>query len=389
MTKSKKRAARSRPRSRSRGRSGQSHHDQLCSLVRFSLDEILARSESDLREHDAWVASHRAAMRKSGVRASQKLLPRVHRLACEAAERLFLETAPEVYVIASPELNASAITDSRGSALCSLHHGVVKLLEDDELIAVIAHEFGHAGLRHFGSHVDSPESYVYGMHRSCAGEVSADRIAVAAVGEPGPLTKALIKMNCGLDATELQVDIDEVLEQFAHPENQKEEDGLDTHPELPFRHWAMARFCETDVFAALQGKQGGESFDAVEMEIEDRFHSLDDGEAFVTTSDLLHQAAAWTGTMMVAHDEEITPREFQALSDMVGRLWAEDACSYARRNGLEAVERRARQALSCLRHAGLRARRRVLGIIEEIGKRSRNHARVRKTLRFVEGLLEG
>lgn len=384
-TKKSRAGNRARPRKSRR----QSTHEQLCSLVRFSLDELPTWSEADLQERDEAIASLRTNTRKHGVRASQRLLPRVHRLACEAAERLLLKEPPEVYIVAQPDLNASALTDSKGAAFCELHHGLIKLLDDKELLAVLAHEFGHAGLRHAGREGDSFEAHILGTQRTCAGEVSADRIAVAAVGEAAPLTRALIKMSCGVDASELQIDIDAVLEQFEHPENiQEDEDGQDTHPELPFRHWAMTRFCATDVFATLQGKKGGEPFERVEAEIEDQFHALDEGLAFITTSDLLHEAIAWTGALMVARDQKITPREFRVLSEVVGRLWAEDVCEYARRNGIEAVERRARETLSRLRHAGLRTRRRVLNLVEEIGRRSRNHAKVRSTLRFANGLLQ-
>ena len=377
-----------RKKTRSRSIRKHSDHDELCSLVRFSLDEAPTWSEAEIQERDVAIASLRTETRKRGVRASQRLLPRVHRLAAEAADRLMLEAAPEVYVVAQPDFNASALTDSKGAAFCELHHGLVKLLDDDELLAVIAHEFGHAGLRHAVRGAENLAAHVFGTQRTCAGEVSADRIAIMALGEAAPLTRALIKMQCGLDATELQVDIDSVLEQFAHPENTKEdEDGPDTHPELPFRHWAMTRFCETDLFATLQGKAGGEPFDGVEEEIEDRFHSLDDGLAFVMTSDLLHEAVAWTGTLMVSRDGKVTPHEFKVLSELVGRIWAEDVCSYARRNGIEAVERRARETLGSLRHAGLRIRRRAIGIIEEIGRRSRNRAGVRSALRFCESIL--
>lgn len=370
------------PRTRSRRPSRD--HDDLCALIRFSFDEPARLSPDEVRARDEHVAKLRTTCRKGGVRASRALLPRVHRLADEAARRLLLREAPEVYVTAMPDLNAFAATDSKGHALCVVHHGLVPLLSDDELLAVLAHEFGHAGLRHGGRGDDSGAAYVYGSQRSCAGEVSADRLAVLAVGAPTVLTSALVKMTCGLSADELSIDVDAVLAQFAHPDNVDEDfDGLDSHPELPFRHWAMTRFAATDVCVAFAGGNGGEPFDAVEREIEDRFHALDEGKAFVCTSELVHQALAWLGCLMIAQDDRVTPRERQALASLVGQVWAEDVCDYARRNGLRAVDRRAREALEPLRHAGLRTRHRIRELLRELGARSRNVVRARRILGLV------
>jgi hypothetical protein len=125
----------------------------------------------------------------------------------------------------------------------------------------------------------------------------------------------------------------------------------------------------------------------VEQEIEDRFHALDEGVAFVTTSEVVHHAVAWVGCLMVAHDERITARERAALSAVVGQIWAEDACHYAQRNGLRAVERRAQEALEPVRHAGLRTRRRVRDLIRQLGAKSKNSARSRRMIALVNAVI--
>ncbi len=365
-----------------------SDHEMLCAAVRFSLDEPERFSADEQAARDADVAKVQTLSRKSSIRATRAMLPRVHRLAEHAAEALMLEDVPEVYVAAASDLNAFACTDSRGRSICVLNHGLVPLLTDEELLAVIAHEIGHAGLRHAGRTPESFLAQVYGSQRSCAAEVSADRLAVLAVGSPATLAAALVKMQCGLPTSEFQVDVDAVMQQFAHPDNVDEDfDGLDSHPELPFRYWAMTRFEQSDLFARLHGRDGGEDFDGVEQEIEDRFHALDEGVAFVTTSEVVHHAVAWVGCLMVAHDERITARERAALSAVVGQIWAEDACHYAQRNGLRAVERRAQEALEPLRHAGLRTRRRVRDLIRQLGAKSKNSARSRRMIALVNAVI--
>lgn len=359
-------------------------HAELCARVRFSLDELARLSDEELREREAAIQSMRTEVRRQGIRATPSLLPRIHRLTREACQKLQLEKEPEVYVVAHPELNALAMACKDGTPFVVLHNGLVQILDDAELLAVIAHELGHAGLRHASRAGSSYAANVYGTQRTCAGEVSADRVAMVVTGSPKPIISGLIKMSCGLGASELSVDIDAVMEQFAHPENnQEDEDGPDSHPELPFRHWALTRFAASDIFHSLMGKPGGEPFEEIEQEIEDRFHALDEGLAFRTTSDLVHEAVAWLGVMLVAHDDKVDEKERKVLGELVGRIWTEDACNYARRNGLAAVERRAREILEHLKYSGVRTRQRVTEIVREIGERSGNKAKVNETLSFV------
>lgn len=359
-------------------------HEELCARVRFSLDEHRRLSAEEQSNLDAELQKHCTQLRRNSIRATRTTLPRIQRMGEETCKLLLLESAPEIYVVSDPIPNAGVMARKDHPGVIGLNSGLIQILDDNELRAVLAHEIGHSGLRHGSSSSEGYFAGLYDTQRTCAGEVSADRVAMVATGSPTHLTTALIKMKCGLGSSELADDIEAALEHFAHPDNTDEDlDGPDSHPELPFRHWAMTRFAATDIFHSLMGRPGGEPFEQVEQEIEDRFHALDEGIAFRKTSDLVHEAVAWLGTLLVAHDEEVDERESQVLSELVGRLWAEDACNYARRNGMPAVERRAREVLDHLKHAGMRTRKRVTDIVREIGERSGNKAKVNETLALV------
>lgn len=359
-------------------------HAELCARLRFPLDEVARLDGDSLQRRDEAVQALRTQIRRQGVRASRRVTARIHHIVCEASSRLLLPTEPEVYVIASHELNAFATTSSDGSPFIVLHNGVVQVLSDDELLAVVAHELGHSGLRHAVGNDENPVSYLYATHRSAAGEVSADRIGMYACGSPATLTRGLIKLMCGLTEKDLRIDIDTILEQYLHPENVPPgEDQITTHPELPFRYWAMTRFAESDIYQSLSGRPGGKPFAEVEAEIEDRFHALDEGLAFLMTSQIVHETVAWLGILMVASDAEVTDLERATLGEFVGRIWAEDVASFVRRNGLDAARRRAVKSLEDLKHASLRTRQRVHALVRELGERSDNRARIDEMLALV------
>jgi hypothetical protein len=97
----------------------------------------------------------------------------------------------------------------------------------------------------------------------------------------------------------------------------------------------------------------------VESAIEDRFLALGGGLAFRWTVDALHEALAWIGVLLVAEDEVVTDEEHERLVQLVGMVWAEDATTYARRHGLDAVRRRAKETLQPLKAAHARTRERL------------------------------
>ncbi len=68
--------------------------------------------------------------------------PRLHEIVTDLSVRAGLETVPELYYLPSRQLNAFAVGRSKESAI-AVSSGLTKLLERDEVEAVVAHEISH------------------------------------------------------------------------------------------------------------------------------------------------------------------------------------------------------------------------------------------------------
>ena len=77
----------------------------------------------------------------SSVRVSERQFPRINALAEEACRVLDLADRPEIYVTQNPALNAGAVGAKR--PFVTLNSSLLDTLDDEETLAVIAHEIGH------------------------------------------------------------------------------------------------------------------------------------------------------------------------------------------------------------------------------------------------------
>lgn len=349
-------------------------HVELLSRLRFSLDDPAQAGSAHAERVSRVFDNLRTDTRGKSMRVSARLMPTLHRVVREACERLMLADEPETYIEQGSEPNAYAVADGKRSFIL-LNSAVVNLLEPEELCAVVGHELAHACYKH-SSRESADESDSMGtllhLERSRAQEVSADRVGLLAVSDPAFALRAELKMACGLGPRYLTPDIDAFLEQLSadDPDVDAKWDDTSTHPSFKFRFWAQRHFLESDLYRSLKSLSGGRPFAEVEAEIEDRFLGIGSGMAFRATAEALHESLAWLGMLAVAADGKVTDVERAALVDLVGRIWADDAFAYARRHGLKAVERRARETLAPLKYGGLRARQRLEQALAELVERA-------------------
>ncbi|MEM7554588.1 MAG: M48 family metallopeptidase [Cyanobacteria bacterium P01_A01_bin.84] len=94
-----------------------------------------------------WVKIREGELLGRGVKVSENQLPFVYEAAKIAAERLSMKV-PDIFVIQSPILNAFAIGFLTGRKTVVLHSALIEILERDELIAIIGHEFSHIKCHH-------------------------------------------------------------------------------------------------------------------------------------------------------------------------------------------------------------------------------------------------
>lgn len=362
-------------------------HRELLARVRFSLDQPMRLSPASEKSRAEFMRDEIARTRREFVRVTPKLLPVVHAAVLKAAERLMLPNEPQVYVESAPSPNACVIMDGDAYVI-RLSSGLVALLRPEELPAIIGHEIGHAALRHtFDLPGDDVEA-TFMLELRRAQEISADRAGLLSVDDPMLALRAEIKVACGLGEPYLAQDLDAFIEQISTPPEDHDApwEAQTTHPHLSLRFWAQQRFLESDVYRALVAKSGGIPLESIEREIEERFLGAGSSAAFRATADHVHEALAWLGILIVAEDNEVTEVERALLVEFVGRIWADDAATYARRHGLEAVRRRALETLEPLRFSAHRSRERVELALVELGSRSGQKSRADEMLKMIRGV---
>jgi hypothetical protein len=361
-------------------------HQELLARVRFSLDQPMRVSPGAEKSRAEFMRTEIARTHREFVRVTPKLLPGVHKAVLKAAERLMLPTEPQVFIESASSPNACVIMDGDRFVI-RLHSGLVALLEPDELPSIIGHEIGHAIYRHAVEIPSDEVQETFFLESRRAQEISADRAGLLAVDDPMSALRAEIKVACGLGEPYLAKDLDGFIEQISTPPEDHDApwEAETTHPHLALRFWAQQRFLESDVYLSLTGKSGGTPLEAIEREIEERFLGAGSSAAFRATADHVHEALAWLGIMIVAEDKEVTEVERALLVEFVGRIWADDAATYARRHGLEAVRRRALETLEPLRFSSPRSRDRVESALVELAKRTGHEARAGEILKLVRG----
>jgi hypothetical protein len=359
--------------------------EEIVARLRFSLDEPLPLSAEARKEFDSLVQIERRRMRSMSLQVTSRSMPDIHAMVLRVCERLKLGEEPMVLVHRSAELNA-CVYPGPDRPLVVLNSALVSLFGIEELSAVVAHEFGHALMGHLPSTANAAAPMVLSLFQSRAQEVSADRVGMFAADDFQAALQAEIRLACGLDDRHLRLDLDLMVEearQLMIEFEQAEGDVDDTHPEYPFRLWSQWRFSRSEIFRGLLGKSDGDDAEEVEREIETHFLALAEGHATVFATDILHEAVAWIGCMVVAEDADIDSNEREVLTQLVGTIWADDVASYARRHGLDAVQRRAMERIKSLRFASERDRRRVHDAIGRFQDRTGAVARCTEMLRLV------
>ena len=351
--------------------------DEICARLRFSFDEHVPIPPPHRKELAEVQRMQRRRFRAQGLEASARSMPDIHAMVLRVCERLKVAMEPIVVIRSDPEPNAYALLgDERPMVV--LQSGLVSLLSMDELSSVVAHEFGHAYMQHDRFMPDPGAASVFALARFRAQEVTADRVGLFGADSVEAALRAEIRVACGLDDRHLRIDLDAMVADayrlMIDCEN-SEGEFHDTHPEYPFRLWAQSRFARSEVFEGLRGVAGGDPSADVEREIESHFLALAEGASFRAVSDLLHEALAWIGILIVAEDASIDESERDVLVHLVGTIWADDAAAFARRHGLESVKRRAKQSLGPLRHASSRDRQRIKDAISEFERRTGARAR--------------
>lgn len=217
----------------------------------------------------------------SSIQVGPRQLPRLHALLLECCHTLDISPVPELYV-ANGEVNA--FTSGHNAPYIVLLSGLVDLMNDDEIMAVIAHELGHIKCGHV---LYQTMANYLGLIAQLAGdltfgigvllsmpiqaglvnwyrrsELSADRAALLAVQEPRPCISMLMKLAGGSGRLAEQMNVEEFLIQARN----YSEDADKNTSERIYRILANAFMKGTHPFAVERAKALNEWIDSAEYE---------------------------------------------------------------------------------------------------------------------------
>jgi len=170
------------------------------------------------------------------VKVGPKQLPRLYKMLCEGCTVLDMPE-PDLYVSQSPVVNAFTFGHTKPSIV--LYSGLLDLMDDEEVMAVIAHELGHVKCGHvlymtMASQIEEVIAYVkdllpaigqwigFGMDLTIKialinwarrAELSADRSALLVMQNPRSCVSMLMKLAGGTKRLASELDAEEFLRQ--------------------------------------------------------------------------------------------------------------------------------------------------------------------------------
>lgn len=231
-------------------------------IEQFLLNDVLVkRVKADLdRMAEKGPIGVRRQLLSSSVRLSRSMSPAVHKLADHCIEKLGVDIPLELYAYASPQFNAACFKPEEGRLFVMFSSSLLEAFDENELMFVVGHEFGH----HVYQHHDIPVGYILkGENRPPASlalqlfawtryaEISADRAGAFCANDLDAVARALFKLASGLtdnkivsfNLAEFLNQLDEMQAFDAEPgKGAPMQDWFSTHPFSPMRVKALQLF---------------------------------------------------------------------------------------------------------------------------------------------------
>jgi Zn-dependent protease with chaperone function len=208
-----------------------------------------------------WIKIKQKQLLGNSILVTEKTLPRIFKLSQIASQRLSMEM-PDVFVLQSREINAYAI-GVFGNKSVVLHSEIVKVMDDDELISIIGHEFSHIKCGHtiWNTITRTKEivsipvvSHVFEilfLYWSRSAEYTADRGCLIASGNWKATTSSFIKLTVGEELA-AEVDVDGFIDQVKRERLITKISGvIMTHPYLADRIIELSEFFNSDHYKKL------------------------------------------------------------------------------------------------------------------------------------------
>jgi Zn-dependent protease with chaperone function len=167
------------------------------------------------------------------VRVGPRQYPNLHRRFLEMAEILDVRSLPELFIMREDEINAVAIGQEKYFIV--VNTGLIDILTDDELLAVIAHELGHIKCDHMLYEnltafltplVSAASEATFGVGQlvmiplqlalfewSRKAELSCDRAALLATQDPDTVVGVITKLTGATELLGDSINVDELVKQ--------------------------------------------------------------------------------------------------------------------------------------------------------------------------------
>lgn len=185
------------------------------------------------------------------MKANDKTLPEINRIATEAANRLAMRS-PGVYVVQDPQINAYAL--GLRNKIIVLNTGLIDVASDDELTFIIGHELAHVKygwsvpVKVLGITIPLP-LLLSSQHR----EYTCDRGGLIACRNLNAAILVLAKLALGKRLAD-KVDIDHMYkdkEEVERDRMSKVSEFVATHPPIKNRVYQLRQFYESDLYRKL------------------------------------------------------------------------------------------------------------------------------------------
>jgi uncharacterized tellurite resistance protein B-like protein len=295
----------------------------------YRVEDYLKTYEENLRQRDRGM---RERLLKEGIRLTENLSPRIHRIFKEVCEALLINGKEEIFCLPEQHVNAYAVLDIQESgtnSLIGITAGALEKLDDTELKSILGHEFGHFlfGNNRLDALIsrdqNNPSATVlppFGeslfLRWRKKAEISADRVGLLAAGDFHASAKTLIKGVFGLSERNLNLNIEALLQQVdeirGHPEIINE--TFTSHPLLPIRLKAIELFSRSEKAKRNGFPAPGDSItdDGMENAI-DELIRITRRYPYKPLHEAVMRTIALAGAMLLSTDRDISDEEVKIL----------------------------------------------------------------------------
>ena len=259
---------------------------------------------------------------------TREMLPSAFVALDAAAGALGLTDPVRLWVHNDSSLNAFVTVDE-GRITVHLTSGLIEVLEGNELIAAIGHELAHVlmgthelAMRLSHTQMSGAARLRYYALRRCQ-ELSADRVALVACGDPTAVMVTQTMLRTGIRRRDLLGTVESIVDNARREVEALRlrcDPGalLASHPYDSLRTVALDRFARSSAFASLAGRAGAGDLDdcGVESELTELLRFLevpaeqDEAEA---SSNTMPRWKALAALEIALADRSVTVREVATL----------------------------------------------------------------------------